>query len=171
MNIKIMQNILDKSPYCQKLIKEGADFSEEMVKRLDAGECSCSETYLCLMCAVRMKIVYTQPDPEMQAIADEATEQEVLANAARIERWRVAREGDDWFAEKPCTGCNGTGTVADSCPDEQPGCCVAHFRTHRKCGGRGWVRIGVPHQPAVFSGMAPTGATITVTDPSGGEHV
>lgn len=170
MNIKKMQETLEKSPYCQRLIKEGAAASDEILKKIDAGECTCTETYQCLPCATRMQFVFTYPDPELEAIATAATEQSILATAARIERWRVAYEDDDAFAERPCDGCNGTGSVLDSCPDETPGCCVAHFRTHRKCNGRGWVRIGVARQPTIVTGTfegATTGATPTVTNTKG----
>jgi len=172
MDIKKMHETLEKSPYCQKLLKEGASASEEIIKKIDAGECSCTETYQCLMCAVRMKFVFSQPDPELEAIVRDATERDVLATAARMERWRVAYEGGDTFAEKPCGGCNGTGSEPDSCPDEIPGCCVTHLRQHRRCGGRGWVRLGVPRQPNpnVITGVA-DGMAITTTDSSGTRHV
>lgn len=39
--------------------------------------------------------------------------------------------------EKICGVCSGKGSFPIPCPDNNPGCCVAHYRTCQSCNGTG----------------------------------
>jgi hypothetical protein len=71
---------------------------QEMVKEgLSVKRCS-----ICRAMKAEGLPIPGEPDPEKNAIADAATERDILATAAREEGWRVNKDTEEWFAEKPC---------------------------------------------------------------------